>query len=93
MFVYRKVIYIFIDCSAPLTDLCRKSSFGQVAHSDTTRVAFDTLNARMISAHVLLNFKSRQEAEFVVATNASKVGITGVLRQEDSKGYLRPCAY
>ena len=37
--------------------------------------------------------KSGQEAEFVVVTNASKVGIAGVILQEDSEGHLRPCAY
>ncbi len=37
--------------------------------------------------------KSGQEAEFVVATYASKVGIAGVLLQEDSNGHLRPRAY
>jgi hypothetical protein len=36
---------------------------------------FMTLKARMISAHVLLIPKSGQDAEFMVATNASKVGI------------------
>ena len=90
---YRKFIHHFADCSAPLTDLCRKSLPGRVVHSDTTRVAFETLKARMISAHVLLIPKSGQEAEFVVATDASKVGIAGVLLQEDSDGHLRPCAY
>jgi hypothetical protein len=35
----------------------------------------------MVSAHVLLILKSCQEAEFVVATDASKVGIAGVLLQ------------
>jgi hypothetical protein len=33
------------------------------------------------------------EAEFVVATDASKVGIVGVLLQEDTSGSLRPRAY
>ena len=47
----------------------------------------------MISAHVLPIPKSGQEAEFVVAADASKVGIAGVLLQEDSDGHLRPCAY
>jgi hypothetical protein len=90
---YRKFIHHFADCSAPLTDLCRKSLPGRVAHSDATRTAFETLKARMISAHVLLIPKSGQEAEFIVATDASKVGIAGVLLQEDSEGHLRPCAY
>ena len=33
------------------------------------------------------------EAEFVVATYASNVGIASVLLQEDIYGSLRPCAY
>jgi hypothetical protein len=90
---YRKFIHHFADCSAPLTDLCRKSLPGKVAHSDTTRTAFETLKARMISAPMLLIPKSGHYAEFVVATDASKVGIAGVLLQEDSDGHLRPCAY
>jgi len=47
----------------------------------------------MISALVLLIPKCSQEAEFVVAIDASKVGIVGVLLQEDFDGHLRPCAY
>ena len=90
---HRKFIRHFADCSAPLTDLCRKSLPGRVVHSDTTKVAFETLKERMISTLVLLISKSGQDAEFVVATDASKVGIAGVLLQEDSKGHLRPCAY
>ncbi len=73
--------------------LCRKSLPGRAVHSDATKVAFETLNARMCSALVLLIPKSSQEAEFVVATNASKVNIAGVLLQEDYDGHLRPCAY
>ena len=47
----------------------------------------------MISAPLLLIPKSGQDAEFVVAADASKVGIVGVLLQEDSDGHLRPYAY
>jgi hypothetical protein len=47
----------------------------------------------MISAHVVLIPKSGQEAEFIVETYASKVGIAGVLLQEDFEGNLQPCAY
>ena len=66
---------------------------GRVIHSDATRVAFDTLKARMIYASVLLIPKSDRDAKFIVATDASKVGIVGVLLQEDFGGCLRPCAY
>jgi len=37
--------------------------------------------------------KSAQDAEFIVASDASKVSIVGVLLQETSEGHLRPCAY
>jgi hypothetical protein len=47
----------------------------------------------MILAPVLLIRKIGHEAEIVVATDASKVGIVGVLLQEDTFGSLRPCAY
>ena len=47
----------------------------------------------MFSAHDLMIPKSDQEAEFVVAADASEVGIARVLLQEDSKGHLRTCAY
>jgi hypothetical protein len=47
----------------------------------------------MISAHVLLFSKSSQDVEFIVATDASKVGIAGDLLQENSEGHLQPCAY
>ncbi len=46
---YREFIHHFADCSAPLTDLCRKSLLpGRVVHCDTIRIAFETLKARMI---------------------------------------------
>ena len=57
------------------------------------KTAFETLKSRMISAQVLLIPKREHEAEFVVATHASKVGIDGVLLQGDTSGSLRPCAY
>ena len=39
------------------------------------------------------DFQIWPDAEFIAVTNASKVGIAGVLLQEDSEGHLRPCAY
>ena len=47
----------------------------------------------MISAPVLLILKYGHGANFIVATEASKVGIAGVLLQKDSEGHLRPCDY
>jgi hypothetical protein len=54
---------------------------------------FETLKSRMISTPILLIFKMGHEAGFIVATDASKVGIACVLLQEDTYGSLRPCAY
>ncbi len=89
---YRKFIHHFADRSALLTDQGRKSLPGPVAHSDAIRAAFETLKAGMITAHVLMIPKSGRDAEFIVATDASNVGIAGVLLQENSEGHLRPCA-
>jgi len=50
----------------------------------------------MISAPILVIPQMGHEAieaEFVVATDASKVGIAWVVLQEDTLGSLRPCAY
>jgi len=90
---YGKFIHHFADFSAPLTDLCQKSLPGRIVHSDTKRVAFETLHVRMISDYVHFIPKSSQDAEFIVASDTSKVGIAGVLLLEGSQGHLRPCVY
>jgi hypothetical protein len=72
---YRKFIHLFADCSAPLMDLCRKSLPRRVVHLDITRAAFETINARMIFAPLLLIPKYGQDTEFIVTTDSSKVGI------------------
>ena len=90
---YGKFIHYFSNCAAPLTDTCRKNLPGNVVHTEATKAAFETLKARMIFALVLLIPKARHDAELVVATDASKVGIDGVLLQKDTAGSLRPCAY
>ena len=90
---YRRFVHHFADCSAELTDMTRKNKPGIVVWTDTARVAFETLKARLCSAPLLLIPKSGADAEFVVATDASNVGLAAVLLQEDSEGELRPCAY
>ena len=90
---YRKFVHHFADCSAPLTDMCRKGKPGKVVWDSTARVAFEALKARMISAPLLLIPKCGADADFIVATNASNVGLGAVLLQEDSSGSVRPCAY
>ena len=61
---------------------------------EATKIAFESLKARVMSSPILLiPTKSSQDAEFMVATNASKVDIVGVLLQEDANGYLRRGTY
>ena len=64
-----------------------------VVHTEATRATFETFKSLMISAPILLFPMMGYEAEFVVTTNASKVGIVGVLLQEDTSRSLSSCAY
>ena len=84
---YGKFIRHFLDCAAPLTDTSRKNLPDNVVHTEATKTAFETLKSRMISAPVLLIPQMGYEAEFDVATDASKVDIAGVLLQEDAFGF------
>ena len=63
----------FADCSAPLTDICKKDKPRRVVWTDTARIAFETLKARLTSALLLPIPKSGTDAEFIVATDASDV--------------------
>ena len=90
---YRKFVHHFADCSAPLTDMCRKGKPGKVVWDSHARDAFEILKARMISAPLLLIPKCGADAEFIVATDASDVGLGAVLLQDDGSGNVRPCAY
>ncbi len=78
---YGKFIHYFSDCAAPLTDMCRKNLPRNGVHTEITKVAFETLKSRMISAPNLSISKMGHEAKFVVATDAIKVGIASVLLQ------------
>jgi hypothetical protein len=73
--------------------MCRENLPGNVVHTDATKTSFEPFKSRMISARVLLIPKMGHEAEFVVASHSSKVGIVDVLLQEDTSRSLRPCAY
>ena len=90
---YRKFVHHFSDCSAMLTDLCRKNAPQKVTLDDGALTAFETLKARLCSAPLLLIPKTGPDAEFVVATDASDVGIGAVLLQEGPTGDLQPVAY
>ena len=95
---YRKFVHHFSDCAAPLIDLYsgytrRSQKPGSIVWNDDAMLAFETLKARLVSAPVLLIPECGPESTFVVATDASDVGLGAVLLQEDHAGDLRPCAY
>ena len=90
---YRKFIHHFADLSAPLTDMCRKGMPKDVVWTDEAVAAFEGLKARMIGAPVLQLPDVGPHATFVVATDASDVGLGGVLLQVGPTGSLQPCAY
>ena len=51
---YRKFVHHFADCSAPLTDMCKKDKPGRAVWTNTARIAFETLKARLTPAPLLL---------------------------------------
>jgi len=73
--------------------MCRENLPSNVGHIEATKAGFETLKSRMIFAQILLIPKMGHEAEFDVATDSSKVGIVGMLLQQDTSRYLKPCAY
>ena len=90
---YGKFIHHFSDYVAPPTNTCRKNLPNNVVHIKATKAAFETLKSRIICAPILLIPQVGHEAEFGVATEASKISIVGVLLQEDTSRSLRPIAY
>jgi hypothetical protein len=82
-----------LDCDAPLTNICRKNIHDNVVHTEANKAAFETLKSRMISALAFLIPNEVHDAIFLVATDASNVGITGMLLQEDISISLRPYSY
>ena len=73
--------------------MCKKDKPRRVVWTNTARITFETLKARLTSAPLLLIPKSGTDAEFIVATDASDVGLGAVFLLEDSEGEVRPCAY
>ena len=92
---YRKFVHHFSDIATPLIDMYsgERRKTGVVVWTDDAKVAFETLKARLTSAPVLLIPVCGPESEFVVATDASDVGLGACLLQKDDHGDLRPCAY
>ena len=64
-----------------------------VVHTEVTKSAFEFLKDRMTSPLVLLIPKSDHEVDYVIAIDATKAGIVGVLIQDDAARSLRSCIY
>jgi hypothetical protein len=73
--------------------LRRKNVHGDVVQDEITKDAFEFLKARMIYALFFLIPKYSHEIKCVVTIDANKVGIVGVLLQEDASRSLRSCIY
>ena len=74
-----RFIHHLSDCSTPLTDMSKQDMPIKLVWSDLTRYAFESLVLRLTSAPVLALPDTRIGAMFTVATDASNVGIAGVL--------------
>jgi hypothetical protein len=72
---YAKFIHHFIDNTAQLADLLRKSHPHGVTQTTPCLEAFETLEVRVISAPCVMLSEVSSDAMFIVATNASTMGL------------------
>jgi hypothetical protein len=87
---YARFIHHYIDLTAPLADLLRKSQPKKVTMTHACLEAFETLKLRLISAPcVILVTEVSSDATFTVAIDASTLGIATILLQ-DQGGGLQP---
>ena len=87
----RKFIPGYSTIATPLTDLTLKELPDRVIRKEEQKLAFDTLKKAMTTEPVLQgpNFTK----QFTVQTDASDVGIGGVLSQNDEAQEDRPVAF
>lgn len=86
---YRRFIDGFSALTAPISDLTKKTT--RFAWTKEADEAFETLKTRLTSAPVLIT--PDFDKPFVIQCDASKVGIGGVLAQEDEEGVERPISF
>jgi hypothetical protein len=85
---YRRFVKGFSEIAAPLTNLLRKEH--KFTWTEQCQKAFDTLKEKLSSDSVLAVFDPMRETELV--TDASLIGIGGVLHQKYDEGW-RPVAF
>lgn len=86
---FRKFISNFAVIARPLTHLTKKSAAWR--WGEAQQEAFDTLKARLVARPVLALYKHGAETE--LHTDASKIGVGGILLQRQDDGALKPVAY
>ena len=77
---YVECIHHYSNGAATLTNLCHKNILDNVVNTKVTKVAAELFKARMISALVLLIYKSDNKTICIVAIDANEVIAIGVLK-------------
>ena len=86
---YRKFVKSYSTIAAPLTELTKKDK--RFKWNEEAQIAFETLKNAIISAPVLAPIQLGKVC--IITTDASDVGVGGVLSQEGTDGVRRPVAY
>lgn len=86
---FRKFIEKFAYIAKPLTDLTKKSS--EWSWNGSQKESFELLKEKLCSKPVLALYD--QSAETEIHTDASKIGIGGILLQWQKNGVLKPVFY
>lgn len=88
---YRRFIHDFSTIAAPLTECLKVKKGGKFKLNSEACVAFEALKRRLTEAPVLIN--PDFEKEFIIACDASRTGVGGVLAQLDEEGNERAICF
>lgn len=88
---FRKFIPNYSVTAAPLRSLLKKNS--AFSWEEDQQVAFETLKCALCQPPVLKLFSERTEFRVQVHTDASRLGLGGLLLQEDEERRYRPVLY
>lgn len=86
---FRRFVKHFAITARPLTDLLKVKTEWKWTEEHTK--AFNVLKERLIERPVMAVYDDKFETE--LHTDASKLGIAGILMQRNAEGIIRPVAY
>ena len=86
---FRRFVRHFAIIARPLTDLLKVKTEWKWTEEHTK--AFNVLKERLIERPVMAVYDNKFETE--LHTDASKLGIAGILMQRNAEGIIRPVAY